>query len=430
MLQVFRSRKMFQLCLLGFSSGLPLYLTSRTLQSWLTVAGVDLTTIGLLSLAGLPYSLKFLWAPLLDRFSILGLGRRKGWLVLCQTALILTIGAMAFHDPALSLTALAVNALVIALFSATQDITIDAYRADVLQPAETAAGAGVSVLGYRLALIVAGSLTLILADRLSWPAVYLMMAGLMLIMMIATLRAPEPALAGRPPETLRQAVTLPLVDYFQRCGLGRGIMILLFIVFFRLGDLMIGNMTTPFLLQTGFSQTDVGALQGGLGLFATIVGVLAGGVVVNRIGLFRSLWIFGGLQALSNFLYLLLAEVGRNYGLMVGTIVVENFCTGLGTAALIGFMLSLCNPLFSATQYALLSSVLAAGRDILVAPAGWLAGAAGWPAFFLLSFLAALPAFALLPFFGTGVNSPVPNTGAYASRSSRRPAQKQHGQNL
>ena len=399
MLNVFRSRKMFQLSLLGFASGLPLYLTSRTLQAWMTVAGVDLTSIGLLSLVGLPYSLKFLWAPFLDRFSILGMGRRRGWLLLSQAGLILSIGAMAFHDPALSLTLIAANALVIAVFSATQDITIDAYRADVLQPHETAAGAGISVLGYRVALIVTGSLALILADRLSWPIVYVTMAGLMMLTMIATLRAPEPKLTGPTPGTLREAVVGPLADYFTRSGRTRGLMILVFIVFFRLGDLMIGNMTTPFLLQTGFTQTDVGTLQGGVGLLATILGVLAGGVVVNRIGLFRSLWIFGALQGLSNLAYLLLAQVGRNYPAMVSTVVIENFCTGLGNAALIGFMMSLCNPLFSATQYALLSSVLSAGRDVLVAPAGALAEVTGWPLFFLLSFVAALPAFALLPFF-------------------------------
>ena len=162
---------------------------------------------------------------------------------------------------------------------------------------------------------------------------------------------------------------------------------------------MIANMTTPFLLRTGFTQADVGAMQGGVGLFTLIVGVLVGGVVVSRIGLFRSLWIFGALQALSNFAYLVLAEAGRNYPVMIGTVVVENFCTGLGNAALIGFLMSLCNPLFSATQYALLSSVLSAGRDILVAPAGSLAEVTGWPLFFLISFMAALPAFALLPFF-------------------------------
>jgi PAT family beta-lactamase induction signal transducer AmpG len=416
MLQVFRSKKMLQLTLLGFSSGLPLYLTTRTLQAWLTVEGINLTSIGLLSLVGLPYSLKFLWAPLLDRFSILGMGRRKGWLLASQLGLVASIAVMAIHNPSRSLMLLAINALFVATLSATQDITVDAYRADVLKPDETAAGAGVNVLGYRIALIVAGSATLIAADRFSWPVVYLMMAALMMVTTIATLRAPEPLIVGRPPETLKQAVIGPLADYFSRSGSRRGVMILIFIVFFRLGDLMIANMTTPFLLRTGFTQTEVGAMQGGVGLIASIVGVLVGGLVVSRIGLFRGLWIFGGLQALSNLAYLLLAEVGRNYPLMVGTVVIENFCTGLGNSALVGFLMSLCNPLFSATQYALLSSVLSAGRDILVAPAGSLADSTGWPTFFLISFIAALPAFAFLPF--------VSSTEPYSSHSNKRPVPK------
>ena len=398
MIGVFRSRKMAQLTLLGFSSGLPLYLTSRTLQAWLTVDGIDLSSIGFLSLAGLPYSLKFLWSPLLDRFSPLGIGRRKGWLRIAQAALILSIAAMAWQNPARGLTFIAANALTIAFLSATQDITIDAYRADVLAPEEMGAGAGVNVLGYRIALILAGSVTLVLADRFSWPAVYLMMAGAMALTAIATFRIPEPRVVGIPPATLKDAVTGPLVDYFRRSGNARGVMILVFIVLFRLGDLMIANMTTPFLLRAGFTQSDVGTIQGGVGLFASIVGVLVGGLLVNRVGLLRSLWICGALQASSNLAYLVLAEAGRNYPVMIGTVIVENFCTGLGNAALVGFMMSLCNPLFSATQYALLSSVLSAGRDILVAPAGSLAERTGWPVFFLLSFLAALPALGFIPF--------------------------------
>jgi MFS transporter, PAT family, beta-lactamase induction signal transducer AmpG len=246
----------------------------------------------------------------------------------------------------------------------------------------------------------------------------------MMLTTIATLWTPEPLVSGRPPETLREAVIGPLRDYFSRSGRARGIAILLFIVFFRLGDLMIANMTTPFLLQTGFTQTEVGTMQGVFGLGALIVGVLAGGLVVGRIGLFRSLWIFGALQALSNVSYVVLSQVGRNGAVMGAAVIVENFCTGLGNAALIGFMMSLCNPLFSATQYALLSSVLSAGRDLLVAPAGWVAQATGWPLFFLLSLVAALPAFALLPFFAPWNGTP--NKEAYSAHSSTRPARKQH----
>ncbi len=397
MLAVFRSRKMGILALLGFSSGLPLYLTSRTLQAWMTVEGVNLTAIGFFSLASLPYSLKFLWAPLLDRFSFPRLGRRKGWLLATQAALTVAIAWMAFQQPAVALRLVAVNAVLIAFFSATQDITIDAYRVDILQPRETGAGAAVSVLGYRVALIVIGSGALILADQISWPAVYLLAAATMLATLAVSIPVPEPASTEEPPQSMRDAVTMPLADYIGRMGTGRGAWVLVFIVLYRLGDSMINNMTTPFLLQSGFTQTDVGAMQGAVGIIATIGGILAGGGILSRIGVYSSLWAFGALQAVSNLAYLALAEAGRNYYLMAGAVIIENFCFGLGSAALLGFLIGLCNPRFSATQYALLSSVLGFSRDVIVAPVGSIAEITGWPLFFLISFLAALPALFLLP---------------------------------
>lgn len=405
MLQVFRTRRMFAVLMLGFSSGLPFFLTGRTLQAWLSVEKVDLTSIGLFSLAGLPYSLKFLWAPLADRFTIPftgAIGRRKGWLVVSQAALAITIAAMAFHDPSVSMQWLAINALALAFFSATQDITVDAYRADILQPDETPAGAGVSVLGYRVALVLTGAFALVMADILSWNTVYLLLGGLMAVLLLVSARIPEPP-SIRPPQNLSEAVRLPFVDYFQRQGNSKGSLILGFIILFRLGDSMIANMTTPFLLQVGFTQTDVGTIQGGVGLITTIIGVLAGGAIGSRLGLFRSLWIFGGLQALSNLAYVYLASSASqsmpSYRMLVATIVVENFCTGLGTSALVGFLMSLCNPRFSATQYALLSSVMAVGRDLIVAPVGKLVEMMGWTGFFWISFVAAFPALLFLPRF-------------------------------
>jgi PAT family beta-lactamase induction signal transducer AmpG len=395
---VFRSRKMAVLMLFGFASGLPLYLTERTLQSWMTVEGVDLTVIGLFSLVGLPYSLKFLWSPLIDRFSLPVLGRRKGWLIAAQAGLVAAIGFMALQQPDRSIQLIAINAFLIAFLSATQDITIDAYRADVLDAREVGAGAGVLVLGYRVALILTGSVALILADRLSWPVVYVLLAGVMLFLLLLSLLAPEPFLDDRPPQSMSEAVRLPFVEFFERTGMWQGLLILVFIVLYRLGDSMIGSMTIPFLLQTGFSQTDVGAVQGGIGLIATVCGVLVGGWLLSRLGIYRSLWVFGFLQALSNLAYFILARSGQNYSLMTGTIIVENVCTGMGTAALVGFLTALCNPRFSATQYALLSSVMALSRQVLVAPMGSLAESVGWPSFFLLSLVAAAPAMGLLPF--------------------------------
>lgn len=390
---------MAALLLLGFSSGLPLYLTSKTLQAWMTVEDVNLTAIGLFSLVGLPYSLKFLWSPLLDRYVPPFLGRRRGWLVLTQIALFLAIAAMALQNPAQALQLLAINALIVAFFSATQDIAVDAYRTDVLEEREMGAGAAVYVLGYRVALLATGALALILADRIPWPAVYLLMSVLMGVGLVTAIWAPEPTLRDRPPGSLSEAVRLPFQEFFQRSGWLQGVLILVFIVLYKLGDSLAANMSTPFLLKIGFSQTDIGAIQGGMGLLATIVGALAGGAILSKIGINRSLWVFGGLQAVSNLAYFVLAELGQNYPFMVAAINIENFCAGLGTAAFVAFLMSLCNQRFSATQFALLSSLMAVSRDILVAPAGGIAAATGWSWFFLITLVAALPGLLLLPVF-------------------------------
>jgi PAT family beta-lactamase induction signal transducer AmpG len=405
LLQVFQSRKMAALILLGFASGLPLYLTSKTLQAWMTVEGVDLTAIGLFSLVGIPYSLKFLWSPLLDLFVPPFLGRRRGWLVLLQAALILAIASMAWQNPTQALKLLAINAVIVAFLSATQDIAADAYRTDVLEKYELGAGAAVFVLGYRIALLVTGSLALILADRTSWSTAYLILAALMAIGLLASLWAPEPKIKGQPPASLTEAVVLPFVEFFQRLGSFRGAMILVFVVLYKLGDAVAANMSTPFLLKTGFTQTDIGAIQGGMGLIATIIGTLAGGALLTQLGINRSLWIFGGLQAISNLAYFVLALLGKDYSFMVITINIENFCAGLGNAAFLAFFMSLCNARFSATQFALLSSLMAVSRDILVAPAGAIAQAIGWQLFFLFSAVVAIPGLLLLPVFAPW-NSP------------------------
>lgn len=406
LVKVFGSRKMAALTLIGFSSGLPLYLTSRTLQAWMTVEQVDLGAIGLFSLVGLPYSLKFIWSPLLDRFAVPILGRRRGWLITLQIGLLIAIALMAWQQPKQALQLLAINAVAIAFLSASQDIAADAYRTDVLEELELGAGAAVYVLGYRVALLFTGSLALILADSLPWSSVYLLMSLGMGIGIIATLFAPEPK-ESSPPESLAAAVILPFGEFFQRQGALQAILILLFIVLYKLGDSFVNNMSTPFLLQTGFTQTDIGAIQGGMGLIATIVGTLTGGAILSKIGLNRSLWLFGALQAVSNLAYYILANVGQNYPALVVTINIENFCGGLGTAAFVAFLMNMCNQRFSATQYALLSSFMAVSRDILVAPAGTLAKITGWPLFFIISMVAAIPGLLLLPFFAPWNPKPV-----------------------
>jgi PAT family beta-lactamase induction signal transducer AmpG len=409
LLKVFGSRKMAALLLLGFSSGLPLFLTSKTLQAWMTIEKVDLTAIGLFSLVGLPYSLKFLWSPLLDWIKLPFLGRRRGWLIILQIGLFIAIACMALQQPKQALQLLAINAVAIAFLSATQDIAADAYRTDILEQLEMGAGAAVFVLGYRIALLLTGSLALILADKIPWSSIYLLMAVAMAVGIITTLFAPEPK-ETIPPESLTAAVILPFGEFFQRQGIVYASLSLLFIVLYKLGDSFVNNMSTPFLLQTGFTQTDIGAIQGGMGLIATIVGTLAGGAFLSKIGLNRSLWVFGGLQAISNLAYLLLAQVGKNYQVLLLTINIENFCAGLGTAAFVAFLMNMCNQRYSATQYALLSSFMAVSRDILVAPAGWLAKTTSWPLFFVISIVAAIPGLLLLPFFAPWNPKPVTAT--------------------
>lgn len=398
---------MATLLLLGFGSGLPFLLTRSNLQAWMTIEKVDIGAIGLFNLVALPYSLKFLWAPILDRYVPPLLGRRRGWLALTQIVLILAIAALSFQNPTQGLQLLAFNAVLIAFFSASQDIAADAYRTDVLERLEMGAGAAVFVLGYRVSLLITGGLAFILADRLPWPSVFLCMAAFMAIGLAATFFAPEPILDEESrPASLTEAVVFPFVDFFQRHGWLIGIFSLFFITVYSLGDALLSSLSTSFLVQTGFSLTSIGAIRGGMGLIATIVGTLTGGAMVSKIGINRALWVFGALQALSNLGYFLLALAGQSYQLLILAINVENFCGGLAAAGFVAFLMSLCNHRFTATQYALLTSFMAFSRDILVAPSGYLQQATGWPTFFLISILAALPGLLLLPLVAPW-NSPI-----------------------
>jgi len=396
-LRIFGRPKMVVLLFLGFSSGLPLYLTKTTLQAWMTTAGVSLTAIGVFSLLNAPYSLKFVWAPVLDRYVPPFLGRRRGWMLITQVLLLLAIALMSVHDPKAGLMALGINALVIAFLSASQDITIDAYRTDILTKDELGPGTSVYVLGYRIALILTGWLALVLADRLSWPTTYVIMSTLMSVGIITTFRAPEPVLNDPRPASMKEAVVLPFKEFFERSGLLTGLVVLLFIVFYKLPDSLTDNMKTSFLLKTGFSQTEIGAVLGFAGIVATIVGGVLAGAVIVRLGVNKSLWVFAVFQALSNLSYYVLALAGKSHSLMVTAVITENFGLGMVSAGLLAFMMSVCNKRFSATQFALLSSLMAASRDILVAPAGKIAEVTGWPGFFLTTVASAAPALLLLP---------------------------------
>jgi len=396
-LRIFGQPKMGILLLLGFSSGLPFYLTSKTLQAWMTTANVDLKTIGFFSLVTLPYSLKFVWAPVMDRYVPPFLGRRRGWVLITQVLLLLAIAAMSLHDPQQGLRMLAINAIAITFFSASQDISLDAYRTDVLQDREMGAGAAVFVMGYRVAMITTGALAFFLADRMPWQTVYLILSTLILIGIATTFFAPEPVLSDAPPRTLVEAVVLPFADFFQRVGIMRAVLVLVFIVVYKYSDSLAGSMTTPFLLQAGFSQTEVGAVFLGVGVIATIAGVVAGGAVIGKLGINRSLWIFVVFQGLSNLTYYGLSLAGKSHAFMVAAIITENFGLGLVTAGMTAYLMSMCNKRFTATQFALLSSLMAASRDILVAPAGKIAESIGWPGFFLITVAMAIPPLLLLP---------------------------------
>jgi PAT family beta-lactamase induction signal transducer AmpG len=396
--RIFVQPKMATLLFLGFSSGLPFYLTSKTLQAWMTTAKVDLATIGFFSLVTLPYSLKFVWAPVMDRYVPPFLGRRRGWVLITQVLLLLAIAAMSLHDPRTGLKMLAINAIAIAFFSASQDIALDAYRTDVLENREMGAGAAVFVMGYRIAMITTGALAFFLADRIAWPVVYLVLSVLLLIGIAATFVANEPVLKDAPPKTLVEAVVLPFADFFQRSGVLRALLVLLFVVAYKYSDSLAGSMTTPFLLQAGFSQSEVGAVFLGIGVVATIAGVVASGAAIGSWGLNRALWVFVVFQGLSNLTYYGLSLSGKNHAFMVAAVVTENFGLGLVTGAMTAYLMSMCNKRFTATQFALLSSLMAASRDILVAPAGKIAESLGWPGFFLLTVAMAIPPLLLLPF--------------------------------
>jgi PAT family beta-lactamase induction signal transducer AmpG len=358
--------------------------------------GVDLRVIGMFSLVGLPYALKVLWAPLMDRFSFPLLGRRRGWVLIAQLLLALAILGLSISSPASAPWAVAMLAVFIAFISASQDIVVDAYRADVLHERELGAGAATTVIGARIALIVSGAFALILASRTSWATVYTLMAGLMFMNILFTLAAPEPTERATPPQSLRAAVIGPLSSYFERPG---AVEMLLFIMVFKLGDNIAGAMTTPFLLDIGFTLSEVGTVNKLFGMLFTLVGAVAGGGVIAKIGINRSLWIFAFLQAFSNLSFAGLALIGRNSVVMVASVGVENLSGGMGTAAFVAFLTSLCDKRFTATQYALLTSVMAIGPNLAGVPTGFMVHYLGWPLFYAVSTLGALPGILLLPRF-------------------------------
>jgi PAT family beta-lactamase induction signal transducer AmpG len=386
------NRRMLVALMMGFSCGLPLLLTLSVLQAWMTEAGVDLSTIGAMTLVGLPYSLKFFWAPLFDRFTLPFLGRRRGWLLVAQLLLMVALIALGHSDPLGHPELLAVGALAVTFFSASQDIVVDAYRREDLPDHELGMGSSLYINGYRVGMLLASGGGLILADHVAFSMVYTIMALCLLPGVATTLLTPEPQVE-RVPGTLKAAVIDPLKEYFSR---SRAIWILVFILMYKIGDTMAAAMTTPFYLDIGFSKTEIGTVVKLFGFWATVGGSLAGGVLMIRLGIFHSLWIFGILQALSTAGFALLALIGPSLAALSAVIAFENLSGGMGTAAYAGYMASITDKRFTATQYALLTSLMGIPRVVASAPTGYMAAQMGWGPFFVFCTLIALPGLLLL----------------------------------
>jgi len=392
-IKVIFSRRMLVALIMGFACGLPLLLTLSLLQAWMTEKGVDLTVIGLFALVGLPYTLKFLWAPVIDRFTLPFLGRRRGWLLIAQIVLAFSIAGLGTTDPGKSPLVVALAAFLVTFFSASQDIVVDAYRREDLADRELGLGSSLYVNGYRVGMLLASGGGLIMADHMSFSAVYMIMAACMLPGIITTLFTPEPTAAMGTPKTMKEAVFEPLIEYFSRQG---ALWILAFVLLYKIGDIMASAMTMPFYLDIGFSKTEVGTVVKLFGFWATIIGGLTGGFIMLNFGINRSLWVFGFLQAISTAGFALLAWIGHNVAALAGVIAFENLSGGMGTAAYVAFMASITNKKFTATQYALLTSLMGVPRVFASAPTGFLAKHMGWTHFFVACALIAIPGMLLL----------------------------------
>lgn len=409
-LTVYLDRRQIIIFLMGFSSGLPLLLTLSTLSYWLSTIGIDKTTIGLFLLVGLPYSLKFFWAPFFDHLRIplltRWLGRRRSWALISQFALIAAILALSVTDPTENLWVTAWAAMAIAFFSASQDIAIDAYRIEILEEFEQGAGAASSQLGYRVGVLVAGAGAIALSEFVSWSAVFVMMAALVLIGVVTVLfapRTPADLTSARPVESnrrggdmtawLKKAVIEPGADLFGRPGWA---VILGFILLYKFGDAILGGMANPFYHEMGFDGVEIASVSKVFGLLALICGTFIGGLVVARYGVFPALLVGGVLQALTNLLFAVQALLGHDIVMLAVCIGADNFMGGLGTAAFVAYLSSLCNLQFTGTHYALFTSVMAVGRTLLSSGGGWLADQVSWVSFFVLTTGLAVPGLLLL----------------------------------
>lgn len=397
------NRRMLVCIFTGFSSGLPLFILISLLPAWLRSEGVDLKSIGLFALIGLPFTWKFLWAPLFDRY-IPPLGRRRGWMLVTQIALLLSIPAFGLLHPQMDLWSIAYLATTVAFFSASQDIVLDAYRRELLPDAELGLGNAMHVNAYKIAGLVPGSLSLVLADHLPWDEVFLITALFMLPGVVLTLLVTEPELRSGQPGTLREAVMEPFHEFITRHGARHAVLVLAFLFCYKLGDSMATALATPFYLDMGFSKTEIGLVAKNAGLWPSVIGGLLGGLWMVRLGITRALWVFGVLQMVAILGFAWLAWLGPFHApgaveltWLATAIGVEAFGVGLGTTAFVAYIASTTHPLYTATQFALFTSLMALPRTFVNATTGWLVESLGWTSFFLLCFVLALPGMLLLP---------------------------------
>ena len=392
---------------MGFASGLPFLLSGATLSIWLTEAGVSLTAIGLFALVGTPYNMKYLWAPFVDRLSIPLLtrmfGRRRAWMLLIQSGLMASIITLGLSEPQTAPEATALLALAVAFFSASQDIVIDAYRIEILDEDQQGAGAAMTQAGYRFGLLASGAGALYLASDVDWSLVYAIMAGLVLVGFIAALCAPIPkadelleAQQRQADSWFRSAVVAPFVEFFQRNSPQTAVIILVFILLYKFGDAFAGVMANPFYIRVGFSKIEIANVSKIFGVFATLLGVFTGGLVVKRFGILRSLLYCGILQMLSNLMFAAQAAVGPKVGFLILTIGIENLSGGMGSAAFVAYLSVLCHTAYTGTQFALFTSFMAFGRTWLSAMSGWVADHTDWMTFFIISTFVALPGLLML----------------------------------
>lgn len=381
---------------LGFTSGLPLFILLSLLQAWLSKSGLNVKSLGLFALVMFPYTWKFVWSPLMDRFHFGKLGRRRSWMLLTQAALFVAIGGMGMLDPHTQVAAIALMASLVAFLSASQDIVIDAYRREILPDSEQGLGAAINVNAYKVAGMVPGALSLFLADHMSWQAVFWITASFMLPGLICTLLIKEPTVYGSPPKNLRQAVVLPFQEFITRDGWRSALWILAFIFLYKLGDSMATALATKFYIDLGFSLTQIGLISKTTSLWASLVGGLVGGIWMVQIGINRALWIFGVVQAVTILGFAWLAQVGPDPVVLAIVIGGEAFGVGVGTAAFVAFIARTTDPRYTATQYALFTSLAAVPRTFVNSSVGYIVAETGWFHFFILCFILALPGMLIL----------------------------------